>query len=257
MPVSHRGHRRALLRPAAALAALAVTTGGMLALATPASATDPKATTLTVTPYRVSKTVGAGVTFAFSLTSGTTHVGGKTIEIYTRPTTTTTWTHSWTRTLGTSGQASVAFAVKRSTYVIGKFLGTSGYAASKSGSALVKAVSPLGSRAVTEASHHQGQPYVYGAAGPDRFDCSGFTRYVFSRFGKTLPHNSGQQYGVVRHIAKSSKQVGDLIFMYSGSGIYHVAIYAGNGYIWHAPHSGDVVKKAAIWTSSYYVGRVS
>jgi cell wall-associated NlpC family hydrolase len=257
MPVNHPGRSRALRRPAATVAALALSTAGLLAAATPVHATDKKATTLTVAPYRITKQVGQGVTFTFTLTSGSSRVPGKTVEVYTRPPSTTTWTHAWTRTLNSSGQTSVAFAVKRSTYVVAKFLGDATYSGDLSGGALVTATAPLGTRAVTEASKHQGQPYVYGAVGPDRFDCSGFTKYVFSRFGKTLPHNSGQQYGVVRHIAKSSKQVGDLIFMYSGGGIYHVAIYAGNGYIWHSPHSGDHVRKAAIWTSSYYVGRVA
>jgi cell wall-associated NlpC family hydrolase len=108
-----------------------------------------------------------------------------------------------------------------------------------------------------EAARHKGQPYVYGAAGPTKFDCSGFTLYVFSRFGKRLPHNSSMQYSRVRHISKSSKQVGDLIFFRNSSGrIYHVGIYAGSGRIWHAPHSGSYVKLANIWTTSYVVGRV-
>lgn len=111
-------------------------------------------------------------------------------------------------------------------------------------------------RVINEAARHKGQPYVYGAVGPTRFDCSGYTLYVFSRFGKRLPHNSARQYGVVRHISKSSKQVGDLIFFRDSSGhIYHVGIYAGSGRIWHAPHSGSYVKLATIWTSSYVVGR--
>ncbi|HUR51136.1 MAG TPA: C40 family peptidase [Mycobacteriales bacterium] len=111
-------------------------------------------------------------------------------------------------------------------------------------------------RVMTEAARHKGQPYVYGAAGPTKFDCSGFTLYVFGRFGKRLPHNSARQYGVVRHIAKSSKQVGDLIFIRSSSGtIYHVGIYAGSGRMWHAPRSGSTVRLATIWTTSYVVGR--
>ena len=112
------------------------------------------------------------------------------------------------------------------------------------------------SRVMNEAARHKGQPYVYGAAGPTRFDCSGFTLYVFSRLGKRLPHNSARQYGVVRHIAKSSKRVGDLIFMRNSSGrIYHVGIYAGNGRMWHAPHSGSYVKLSTIYSSNYVVGR--
>jgi cell wall-associated NlpC family hydrolase len=256
MSVRHPRLRHALIRPAAALAALAVVTTGLLGTAAPANATDPAATTLTVSPVKVTKTVGQGVTFTWTLTSGGHHVGGKTVEVYTRATTTSTWTHLGTKTLNSYGVAQVAFTVQRSTYVLAKFLGTSTYAASSS-YGTVSAVAPIGQRAVTEASRHQGAPYQYGAAGPTRFDCSGLTRYVWGRLGKSLPHNSGQQYSVVRHIAKANKKVGDLIFIYGSSGIYHVGIYAGNGYFWHAPHTGDVVKKAQIFTSSYYVGRVA
>jgi cell wall-associated NlpC family hydrolase len=81
--------------------------------------------------------------------------------------------------------------------------------------------------------------------------------YVFSRFGKRLPHSSSAQYNAVRHIAKSSKQVGDLLFFRSSSGsIGHVGIYAGNGKMWDAPKSGDHVRLRAIYSSNYSVGRI-
>jgi cell wall-associated NlpC family hydrolase len=116
--------------------------------------------------------------------------------------------------------------------------------------------STFASRVIVEASHHKGQPYVYGAAGPTKFDCSGFTRYVFGRFGRSLPHNSAQQYNVVRHIPKSQRAPGDLLFFRNSSGrITHVAIYAGYGNMWHAPHSGTVVKLVKVYNSSYSVGR--
>ena len=98
-------------------------------------------------------------------------------------------------------------------------------------SAPAQAASP-GTAAVQEASRHSGQPYAYGATGPNRFDCSGFTLYVYSRFGRHLPHSAAAQYNAagMRHIAKSSKQPGDLIFIRdSGGQIYHVGVYAGNG----------------------------
>ncbi len=120
-----------------------------------------------------------------------------------------------------------------------------------------EAASSLGYRAVTEASHHRGQPYVYGAAGPTRFDCSGLTMYVFSRFGYRLPHNSAAQYNSVQHVSRSAMRVGDLLFFDNGGGIGHVAIYAGNGQMWHAPKSGDVVRLAPIYSNSYLVGRVA
>ena len=130
------------------------------------------------------------------------------------------------------------------------------------GSLLISTASPAdatttGASIVQEAARHNGQPYAYGAMGPTRFDCSGFTKYVFSRFGKTLPHSSSAQYGYVRHIAKTSKQVGDLLFFRSSSGsINHVGIYAGGSYMWDAPKAGDHVRKRAIYSSNYSVGRI-
>jgi peptidoglycan DL-endopeptidase CwlO len=129
------------------------------------------------------------------------------------------------------------------------------------GSLLVSSARPAdattpGASYVQEASRHNGQPYAYGAAGPTRFDCSGFTKYVFGRFGKSLPHSSSAQYGYVQHIAKSSKQVGDILFFRSSSGsITHVGIYAGGSSMWDAPKSGDHVRKRAIYSSNYVVGR--
>ncbi len=129
------------------------------------------------------------------------------------------------------------------------------------GSLLVAApaaeAAPMGSRIVAEAARHKGTPYRFGATGPSGFDCSGFTRYVYSRFGKQLPHNSAAQYRVSRKVAKSAKRAGDLIFTRSGSGrIGHVGIYAGGGKFWVAPKAGDRVKLQRIYTSNYVVGRL-
>jgi cell wall-associated NlpC family hydrolase len=125
-----------------------------------------------------------------------------------------------------------------------------------SGTAATAEAATNGSKVVAEASKHRGKPYKYGAAGPSRFDCSGFTKYVYSRFGKRLPHSSAQQYRVSRKVAKSAKQVGDLIFTRNSSGrIGHVGIYAGSGKFWVSPKTGDVVKLQRIYTSNYVVGR--
>jgi len=115
----------------------------------------------------------------------------------------------------------------------------------------------LGQRAVAEASHHRGAPYRWGAAGPRRFDCSGFTLYVYKRLGRSLPHSASAQYSRTRHISKSSKRPGDLVFMKSSSGrISHVGIYAGQGKWWVSPHSGSQVKLQTLYSSRYVVGRV-
>lgn len=115
----------------------------------------------------------------------------------------------------------------------------------------------LGQRAVAEAQRHAGQSYLYGAAGPTRFDCSGFTRYVFARLGRALPHNAAAQYGQVRHIARNDKQIGDLIFTRRADGsIGHVGIYAGGSDIWASVQSGDVVRRQSFAGRSYSVGRL-
>jgi cell wall-associated NlpC family hydrolase len=109
---------------------------------------------------------------------------------------------------------------------------------------------------ITEAKRHQGKPYQYGATGPYRFDCSGYTKYVFGRLGRSIPRTSSDQYRASRKISKSYKQVGDLIFYRNSSGrITHVGIYAGSNKTWIAPRSGSYVKLQTIYSSNYVVGR--
>ncbi|AGK75779.1 C40 family peptidase [Streptomyces microflavus] len=111
-------------------------------------------------------------------------------------------------------------------------------------------------KALKVAASKKGAPYKYGAAGPSRFDCSGLTLYSFKKAGKKLPRTAQQQYNKTRHIAKSQRKRGDLVFFHSGRSVYHVGIYAGGGKIWHSPKSGDVVRKAKIWSKSVWYGRV-
>lgn len=112
--------------------------------------------------------------------------------------------------------------------------------------------------AVLVARRYVGIPYVAGGTSPRTgFDCSGYTRYVYSQLGIRLPRVSRDQYAFTRHIAKSQAVPGDLIFFHNSSGrVYHAAIYAGHGYVWHSPHTGSRVKLEKIWTSAYYVGRL-
>ncbi|KAA1420858.1 NlpC/P60 family protein [Nocardioides humilatus] len=111
-----------------------------------------------------------------------------------------------------------------------------------------------GEQVLELASREAGDPYVYGAAGPNAFDCSGFTMFVFAQLGISLPHSSSAQAAMAQPV--SDPQPGDLVFFTGGGGVYHVAIYAGDGMIWHAPHTGAVVSLEPIWTSSVFYGRV-
>jgi cell wall-associated NlpC family hydrolase len=111
-------------------------------------------------------------------------------------------------------------------------------------------------RVLKVVSSRRGSPYVYGATGPRRFDCSGLTMWTFRKLGRHLPHSSAAQYGRVKHIRASHRRVGDLVFFHDGGGIYHVAIYAGHNQIWHAPYPGTRVRKEHLWTHAVYYGRV-
>jgi cell wall-associated NlpC family hydrolase len=113
----------------------------------------------------------------------------------------------------------------------------------------------LGEQVVSLASQEAGDPYVYGAAGPDAFDCSGFTQYVFAQVGISLPHSSSAQAGIAQPV--SDPVPGDLVFFTGSGGVYHVGIYAGDHTVWHSPNSGSVVSQEPIWTSSVFYGRVS
>lgn len=126
-------------------------------------------------------------------------------------------------------------------------------------SAAAKADPVIRGRAAAQtAARFAGIRYVAGGTSPATgFDCSGYTRYVYSRLGISLPRVSRDQYAWAIPISKSKAVKGDLVFFYSSSGrIYHVAIYAGNGYIWHSPYPGKRVMLERIWTSSWKVARV-
>ena len=115
----------------------------------------------------------------------------------------------------------------------------------------------VGARAVRIAATRRGAPYQWGAVGPRRFDCSGLTKWVYARMGKRLPRNAAQQYAATVHIPSWARRPGDLVFFKTGSGyVHHVGIYAGAGTIWHAPHSGDHVRRARLWTRTVWYGRV-
>jgi cell wall-associated NlpC family hydrolase len=110
---------------------------------------------------------------------------------------------------------------------------------------------PVGSgasEAVAAARSRLGDPYVWGASGPNSFDCSGLTMWAWGQAGVSLPHFSGAQYSSTQHIPISQVQPGDLVFP-SDTG-QHVAIYIGNGQIIAAPHSGTVVQVQPL--SSWY-----
>lgn len=102
-----------------------------------------------------------------------------------------------------------------------------------------------------------GSPYVWGAEGPNSFDCSGFTSYVYrNAAGISIPRTSGAQSGYGQTVSKSNLQVGDLVFFSTnGTGsVSHVGIYVGGGKMIHSPSSGKTVSVTSI-NSSYYTSK--
>jgi cell wall-associated NlpC family hydrolase len=106
-------------------------------------------------------------------------------------------------------------------------------------------------KAVQTALAQIGDPYVWAAAGPDSFDCSGLTSYAWAAAGVSLPHSSAQQYNYGTHISRSQVRAGDLVFFYSP--ISHVGIAINNTQMVHASTFGVPVKVADI-DSSPFVG---
>ena len=99
----------------------------------------------------------------------------------------------------------------------------------------------------------KGKPYVWGAEGPDAFDCSGLVKYALEKsFGKSFPHYSGDQYAMSRGV--SNPQIGDLVFFGPG-GRNHVGVYAGNGKIWSAMSPSSGIGMANV--SDFHEGAVS
>jgi cell wall-associated NlpC family hydrolase len=112
-------------------------------------------------------------------------------------------------------------------------------------------------RVLAVARNQKGDPYRYGAAGPNAFDCSGLVLYSFKRaLNRSLPHNAAQQYARSTHIRRSQIRPGDLIFVDNGGYISHVGIFAGQGYWWVAPHSGTRVQKQRIYSAHFVYGRI-
>jgi cell wall-associated NlpC family hydrolase len=114
-------------------------------------------------------------------------------------------------------------------------------------------------RAFHIAQTRAGDPYVYGATGPNAFDCSGLTSYAYHRAGfRGLPRTAAEQAGFVHRIPRSRMHVGDLIFFYSGGHVYHVGLFAGwsqgRRYILHAPYPGQRVHREALWTDAWFAG---
>lgn len=108
----------------------------------------------------------------------------------------------------------------------------------------VSSVGSLGMKALEMAKTKLGKPYVWGADGPNAFDCSGLMKWAFEQVGKDIPRSSSAQSEVGQDVSKSDLKAGDVVFFYSP--VSHVGIYDGAGRILHASTEGEPVKYSDI-----------
>jgi len=113
--------------------------------------------------------------------------------------------------------------------------------------------------AVQVVKNQKGDAYRYGAAGPNRFDCSGLVYFSYRKAGFTnIPRTSGAQARFADRVKRKNMRKGDLMFFYDGGGVYHVAVFTGwnNGRrkMIHAPYGGKRVHRASPWTNKWFAG---
>jgi cell wall-associated NlpC family hydrolase len=97
----------------------------------------------------------------------------------------------------------------------------------------------IGAQALRFALTRQGDEYVWAAAGPDTFDCSGLVMWAYAQVGISLEHFTGDQWNEGEHIPLSELAPGDLVFEFN---LDHVGMYVGNGLFLDAPSTGQVVQ---------------
>ncbi|MGR3936383.1 NlpC/P60 family protein [Streptomyces sp. BRA346] len=105
-------------------------------------------------------------------------------------------------------------------------------------------------KAIDFAESQLGKPYVWGATGPNSYDCSGLTQAAWKAAGVSLPRTTWDQVKAGTRVSTSDLEPGDLVFFYDD--ISHVGLYIGDGMMIHAPKPGDVVKKAPITEMPIY-----
>ena len=117
-------------------------------------------------------------------------------------------------------------------------------------SSINRGVNKSSSQVANYAYNFLGRPYVYGANGPNAFDCSGFTSYVYRHFGVSLPRTASSQFSAGSAVSRNNLAPGDLVFFNTVGYLGHVGLYIGGGDFIHAASSGRV--KISSLNEGYY-----
>ena len=263
VPTSHRRRRTIGTGPVALSLGLALTASQLVG-PTPASAAPVTAAAATPVKPTVKtsynkKSIGWGTkvkvtTKLINPKTGKAVTSGK-VRLQIRSSGKKAWTTYQTKTVS---KGTVVFWSKppATAYYRTVFSGTTGLKSVATGSTKIT-VKANGAKILAEAKKHKGARYVFGAAGPKRFDCSGYTMYVYKKAaGKKLPHKANSQQKHGKAVSKSNRKAGDLLVFRTGSYGTHVGIYAGGGYMWASPRTGKTVQKQKIYSKNYVVRRM-
>ncbi|MET7401516.1 C40 family peptidase [Dactylosporangium sp. NPDC005572] len=101
-----------------------------------------------------------------------------------------------------------------------------------------------GGTAAKKACELIGRPYIWGAAGPDGYDCSGLTLTAWAAAGVKLRHYTRWQWEDTKAVSRAELRPGDLVFFFSD--LHHMGLYVGGGWMVHAPTTGDRVRMAKL-----------
>ncbi|MGE5629067.1 MAG: C40 family peptidase [Solirubrobacterales bacterium] len=112
----------------------------------------------------------------------------------------------------------------------------------------------VGDDIVTYAFKFMGKPYVWGASGPNAFDCSGFTAFVYSRYGVGLDHSAEAQFYAGTSVSRENLRPGDLVFFNTYTTLGHVGMYIGGGQFIHASSGSHRITVSSLG-ESYYSSR--
>jgi cell wall-associated NlpC family hydrolase len=119
----------------------------------------------------------------------------------------------------------------------------------------IAAPNAVAARAIAAARSRLGVPYVWGATGPNSFDCSGLTQWSYAHAGIALPRTAAEQWNSGPHPALSALEPGDLLFWALNtsepSTIHHVTMYIGHGMMIAAPHTGVNVQIQAVYMTGF------
>lgn len=105
---------------------------------------------------------------------------------------------------------------------------------------------------IQKACNYIGVSYRYGQSSEKGFDCSGYVKFIYQKFGLSLPHSSYAQYKMSKHLDNTEAQTGDLVFFITrGKSISHVGIYLGNNQFIHSPGRGQTVSVDSLGAGYY------